>query len=97
MDSDKVKATLQQAIVAVLGKPLPSGDDAWLTMNGRRDWDSLKQVEILLMLEEEFGIRYTEEEFAQLDTAGDIVALTVCKCNEDPAAPSADDGLFSYY
>lgn len=97
MDSDKVKATLQQAIVAVLGKPLPSGDEAWLTMNGRRDWDSLKQVEILLMLEEEFGIRYTEEEFAQLDTAADIVALTVCKCNEDPAAPSADDGLFSYY
>jgi acyl carrier protein len=66
-------------------------------MNGRRDWDSLKQVEILLMLEEEFGIRYTEEEFAQLDTAADIVALTVCKCNEDSSAPNPDDDLFSYY
>jgi acyl carrier protein len=97
MDSDKVKATLKQAIVAVLGKPLPSGDEAWLTMNGRRDWDSLKQVEILLMLEEEFGIRYTEEEFAQLDTAADIVALTVCKCNEDPSSSNPDDDLFSYY
>ncbi|QLQ33063.1 MAG: acyl carrier protein [Candidatus Thiothrix singaporensis] len=96
MDSTKVKETLKQAIAAVLGKPLPDDENVWLAMNGRKDWDSLKQVEILLVLEEEFGIRYTEEEFAQLDTAADIVALTVHKCDEETSAPT-DDGLFSYY
>lgn len=96
MDSEKIKETLKQAIAAVLGKPLPGDESVWLGMNGRKDWDSLKQVEILLVLEEEFGIRYTEEEFAQLDTAADIVALTLYKCTEETSAP-ADDGLFSYY
>lgn len=96
MDSAQIKVTLKQAIAAVLGKPLPDDEAVWLAMNGRKDWDSLKQVEILLVLEEEFNIRYTEEEFAQLDTAADIVALTLHKCQTETAQP-ADDGLFSYY
>lgn len=98
MDSQQIKATLKQAIASVLGKTLPDDEAVWLGMNGRKDWDSLKQVEILLILEEEFGIRYTEEEFAQLDTAADIVALTLHKCTtETGGAPAEDDGLFSYY
>lgn len=97
MDSAQIKATLKQAIAAVLGKPLPEDEAVWLAMNGRKDWDSLKQVEILLVLEEEFGIRYTEEEFAQLDTAADIVVLTLHKCQTETSQQPVDDGLFSYY
>ncbi|OQX15762.1 MAG: hypothetical protein BWK73_06025 [Thiothrix lacustris] len=96
MDSQKIKDTLKQALVAILGKPVADDEGVWLSMSGRKDWDSLKQVEILLLLEEEFNIRYTEEEFAQLETAADIVALTLYKCENETSAP-ADDGLFSYY
>ncbi len=92
MDATKIKDTLQQILVTMLNRPLPTGsEDAWLSMTG---WDSLKQVEILLALEEEFGIRFTEEEFPDLDTAAKIFALTQIKCSEPSAA---EEEVFSYY
>jgi acyl carrier protein len=44
----------------------------------RRDnpvWDSLKHVEVIFMLEDEFGMQFAEEEFARLNSAEDIVKL----------------------
>lgn len=93
MNADKIKDTLQNILVTLLNRPLPTGDeDAWLGMTG---WDSLKQVEILLALEEEFNIRFAEEEFPDLDNAAKIFALTQIKCSEEPAANNEE--VFSYY
>ena len=36
-------------------------------------WDSLKHVEVILMLEEEFKIRFTSSEVASLGSLDDIV------------------------
>lgn len=99
MEAERIKEILKEALVAVLQQPLPEAegdDDAWLSMTG---WDSMKQVEILLVLEEECGIRYTEEEFPDLDTAAKIFALTQIKCNEAPTDDGADDedDGFSYF
>lgn len=38
-------------------------------------WDSLKQVELIFMLEDEFGIQFSEEEFALLDSVASIAKL----------------------
>ncbi len=36
-------------------------------------WDSLKHVEIIFMLEDEFGVQFREVEFAALDSVAAIV------------------------
>lgn len=38
-------------------------------------WDSLKHVELIFMLEDEFGIQFSEEEFALLDSVESIAKL----------------------
>ena len=42
----------------------------------RRDvaeWDSVAQVKLILTLEEEFDIRFTEDEVSSLETVGDLL------------------------
>lgn len=44
---------------------------------GRRDvagWDSVAQVKLILSLEEEFGVRFTEDEVSSAQTVGDLLA-----------------------
>jgi len=38
------------------------------------DWDSVAHVKLVLSLEEEFGIRFTEDEVSSVQTAGDFLA-----------------------
>jgi acyl carrier protein len=42
-------------------------------------WDSLKHVTLALALEDEFGIRFEDEEYAQLDSFASIVSLIRAK------------------
>lgn len=42
-------------------------------------WDSLKHVEIIFMLEDEFGVQFSEEDFAALNSVEAIVErVKVC-------------------
>ena len=36
-------------------------------------WDSLKHVQLILMLEEHFGVQFSEEEMAALSSSDEIV------------------------
>jgi acyl carrier protein len=38
------------------------------------DWDSVAHVKLILSLEEEFGIRFTEDEVTSMQTVGDLLA-----------------------
>jgi acyl carrier protein len=38
------------------------------------DWDSVAQVKLILFLEEEFGIRFTEDEMSSIQTVADFLA-----------------------
>jgi acyl carrier protein len=38
------------------------------------DWDSVAQVKLVLFLEEEFAIRFTEDEVSSLQTVGELLA-----------------------
>lgn len=44
-------------------------------------WDSLKQVEITLALEEEYGVRIRTRELNNVANVGDLVALVVAKAS----------------
>jgi acyl carrier protein len=65
-------------------------DDEGLTITpgtGRRDvadWDSVAHVKLVLSLEEEFGIRFTEDEVSSVRTVGDL--LDAIKNHKDNAA-----------
>jgi acyl carrier protein len=37
------------------------------------DWDSVAHVKLILSLEEEFGIRFSEDEISSIQTVGDIL------------------------
>jgi len=42
-------------------------------------WDSLKQIMILVNVEEKFGIKFSTREMDSLGCVGDLVALIVAK------------------
>lgn len=43
------------------------------------NWDSLKHVEIIFMLEDEFGVQFAEDGFARMSSVAEIVALLEAK------------------
>ena len=42
-------------------------------MDTAKLWDSMKQIEVILALEEEYGIQFEQNELAELTTTGKIV------------------------
>ena len=52
-----------------------------------REWDSFKNVEILLACEEHFGFRFRSKEIDAIKTVGDLIAM----CEKKLAAKSASE------
>jgi len=43
------------------------------------DWDSFKQIEIIIAVEERFGIKFRTRELDSLNNVGDLVKLIAVK------------------
>jgi len=43
------------------------------------DWDSFKQIEIIIAVEERFGIKFRTREMDSLNNVGDLVRLIASK------------------
>jgi acyl carrier protein len=67
---------VRDILETALGTPLP-GDDA--TRADIEPWDSLLHLEVVFMLEEEFGVRFSAEEVAELNSVSAIVAILESK------------------
>jgi acyl carrier protein len=69
------RARIEQAVLGVLGtilkRKLAAGTA--VSRQGTAGWDSLKHIEIMFALEEEFGIEFSEGELARLDSVERIV------------------------
>ena len=52
---------------------VPVAEDEDFRLDNLNPWDSLKQIEAILVLEEEFGVRLSVDEMARLDTLGELV------------------------
>jgi acyl carrier protein len=68
------RATVEDMVLRVLAAVL---DVAHLSTESSRDntpeWDSLRQVQIIFAVEDEFGVEFTESELSGL---GSVAALT---------------------
>jgi acyl carrier protein len=79
MDEAEVYEFLRPVLRSVFGRdiePTPV-----LTAADVVGWDSLKQVEITLALEEEYGVRIRTKELNNVANVGDLVKLVVTKAN----------------
>jgi acyl carrier protein len=50
-----------------------------LTAQDVPDWDSFKQIEIIIAVEEHFGIKFRTREMDSLNNVGDLVRLIASK------------------
>ncbi|WP_323028822.1 acyl carrier protein [Castellaniella defragrans] len=73
MDRQQVESTVLKIIGTVLKEPVSS--DA--SRAGFARWDSLKHIEIMFALEDEFGVVFSEEELSDLDSVAVIVERVV--------------------
>ena len=51
---------------------VPAGKYAELVRGDVPEWDSLKHMELIFVLEDNFGVQFGEDEFASLDSPGAI-------------------------
>jgi len=71
---------MEHEIVQIISELLKLDTDA---LSARFDqttvWDSLQRVEILFAIEDEFGLQFSEEELAGLDTPKKLCEATLRK------------------
>jgi acyl carrier protein len=73
MGADGVGADVRQILETALGVPVSATGDVSREETDR--WDSLMHLEIVFMLEERFGVRFSEEEIVALDSVDGIVTV----------------------
>jgi acyl carrier protein len=65
-----------------------------LTMNDVQGWDSFKQIEIILAVEEKYGIKFGARELDELYCVGDLARTILAKIPGAAAAsPLPDESL----
>lgn len=72
LSSPAVESEVRQLLARMLGSG-PHGDGD-MRRADIAQWDSLKHVEIVFALEDQFGVRFDESEFAMLDSVPAIAA-----------------------
>jgi acyl carrier protein len=74
MDRDEVMAKVREHLVAEL-EVSPSEIDAGTRFREDLDADSLDLYELVMELEDTYGVKVSEEEAAEIETVGDAVAF----------------------
>jgi acyl carrier protein len=73
MIANGVDNTVREILETALGVALKPPDDPSRHQTER--WDSLMHLEIVFMLEEQFGVRFSAEEIVALDSLSGIVSV----------------------
>ena len=71
MNRQQIQALVTDTISTVLKRPL--GDQFHAARDAVPEWDSLKHVEIMFVLEDEFATEFSEAELSDLDSLAKIV------------------------
>ncbi|TFW06312.1 acyl carrier protein [Oxalobacteraceae bacterium OM1] len=77
MNRNDIENTLLKVLSAVLKREFSPGTA--LDRSSINEWDSLKHVEIMFAVEDEFSVSFTEEELAELDNVERIVNAVLNK------------------
>jgi acyl carrier protein len=69
-----MRARLRDVVLGVLGDcDIEFGDE--LSPSNCAAWDSVAMVQIMLAVEQEFGVQFTTDEISKVRCIGDLVAL----------------------
>jgi acyl carrier protein len=71
MTRSRIQAAVVELLSITVGRPIAPTES--VTRDSEPTWDSLKHIELILMLEEHFGIRFSEEEIPALGNSDEIV------------------------
>ena len=70
-----IRVEIQEAVAELLsislGRPVAQSES--VTRDSDPKWDSLKHVQLILLLEERFGVQFSEEEMGALRSSDEIV------------------------
>jgi acyl carrier protein len=73
MTTDTQTTTVREILEAALSSPLEGVENP--ARGEIESWDSLTHVEIVFMLEEQFDVRFSEEEISRLTSLRDIIGV----------------------
>ncbi len=71
MNGTAVRDQVRTIFSTALGRPIAEGEN--VRQEAEPAWDSVKHVELVLMLEEHFGVAFEPEDFAELDSLDECV------------------------
>jgi acyl carrier protein len=71
MTRSQIQAAVVELLSITVGRPIAPSES--VTRDSEPSWDSLKHVELILMLEEQFAVQFKETEMAALRSSGEIV------------------------
>jgi len=99
MTDDDIAAELIGVFEQVFGRSMPElcRDTTPSQVDG---WNSLRHAELIMSIEEHFGIEYPEDKYLDFETLGDIADIVAALCPGRPAdrrrsslAPSRCDAV----
>ncbi|MFG1889114.1 acyl carrier protein [Micromonospora sp. NPDC049051] len=70
--------TLDDLVVAVLELP-PSELTAELSRTGNAAWSSMRHVQLIVSVEEQYGVSFTAQEMASVNTLDDLRRMVADK------------------
>ncbi len=77
MDERRIQENVIKVLQIILQEEIPNGPG--FTRRDSEAWDSLKHIEIMFALEDEFAVEFTEIELAELDSVAKIVVAVQAK------------------
>lgn len=80
-----IYAALRPIFATVFRREMPLS--AGLTAQDVADWDSFKQIEILIAVEERFAFKFASVEIDEMASLGDLVAV-IARRGSDRARPT---------
>jgi acyl carrier protein len=75
--NDEIRSRSAKVLSLALGKPVEPTSNPSKSFSA--EWDSLKHIELILMLEEEFKIRFSAKEVNVISSLDDIVRQVMLK------------------
>lgn len=72
MTTGDIEARVRQTLELALGGPIDDGD---VSRETDARWDSVKNVELIFLLEDEFGVELTEEDVTKMTRLSDVVQV----------------------
>ena len=67
-----VEARVRRTLELALGGPIADGD---ISRDSDARWDSIKNVELVFLLEDEFGVQLTEQDVSDLISVSSVVRI----------------------